>query len=163
MSNIFKDVEVKPKCFFCSAEGELTKEYMGNTWSIKWTCPQCGIQYRVGKSSWNGARCLYITIDPGEDPLVQKTAEWERAGHQYHGPPKNPQFTVDMFRNAFDCESCSFSVMNSKEESVYDFEKKQICPICGAILTKKDLPHAVDLLNRGIVPDDRRWNPKKGA
>ena len=93
----FKEIELKLRCVFCPAEGPLTEHYMGRLFEEKWTCPNCGITYYVGKEFWGGDRCLYINIDPGSEKMLQKTAEWEKAGHTYE-PPAQKQKYEDLIK-----------------------------------------------------------------
>ena len=85
----FGDVEFRLKCMFCNAEDQNQKEYMGYTWRREWTCPNCGIRYHAGKGMWGGARCLFLEINQGSEDMFQKTAEWEKEGHEYKEEPKN--------------------------------------------------------------------------
>lgn len=85
----FGEVEFRIKCMFCNAEDNNAKEYMGYTWEKSWTCPHCGITYRLGKSFWGSTRCLFMEMDQGSESMFQKTAEWEKNGHEYKDEPKN--------------------------------------------------------------------------
>lgn len=80
----FGKLEFKLKCCFCDKESDLFTEKMGYSWDKSWTCPTCGIRYRMGKSYWGGARCLYLTINEGTYEMFDKTAELERLGNKYN-------------------------------------------------------------------------------